>query len=99
MVVAKDTLIQPEDLGLSAGAIRPEAYDPSLTLDEVERRHITAVLQHSGGNVTQAARTLAIDRVTLYNKIRKYGLRRGDDDGFNGGPVSAPACGGLHHNA
>ena len=83
MVIAKDKLIQTEDLGLSAGAIRLEAYDPSLTLDEVERRHITTVLQHSGGNVTQAARTLAIDRVTLYNKIRKYGLRRGDDDGFN----------------
>jgi transcriptional regulator with PAS, ATPase and Fis domain len=84
MVIAKDKLIQPEDLGLSGSSIRPEAYDPSLTLDEVERRHITAVLQHTGGNVTQAARTLAIDRVTLYNKIRKYGLRRGDDDGFNG---------------
>jgi transcriptional regulator with PAS, ATPase and Fis domain len=84
MVVAKDKLVQPEDLGLGGPGIRPEAYDPTLTLDEVERRHITAVLQHSGGNVTQAARTLAIDRVTLYNKIRKYGLRRGDDDGFNG---------------
>ena len=84
MVVAKDKLIQPDDLGLTASGITPEAYDPGLTLDEVERRHITAVLQHTGGNVTQAARTLAIDRVTLYNKIRKYGLRRGDDDGFNG---------------
>ena len=84
MVIAKGTLIQPEDLGLSASGARPEAYDPSLTLDEVERRHITAVLQHAGGNVTQAARTLAIDRVTLYNKIKKYGLRRGDDDAFNG---------------
>ena len=84
MVVAKDKLVQPEDLGLTASGVRTEAYDPNLTLDEVERRHITAVLQHAGGNVTQAARTLAIDRVTLYNKIRKYGLRRGDDDGFNG---------------
>jgi DNA-binding NtrC family response regulator len=85
MVVAKDTLIQPGDLGLSAPGIKPESHDPTLTLDEVERRHITLVLQHAGGNVTQAARTLDIDRVTLYNKIRKYGLRRGDDDGFNGG--------------
>ena len=84
MVVAKDKLIQPDDLGLAAAGIRPEASDPTLTLDEVERRHITAVLQHMGGNVTQAARTLAIDRVTLYNKIRKYGLRRDEDDGFSG---------------
>jgi two-component system, NtrC family, response regulator AtoC len=84
MVVARDKLIQPEDLGLAAAGLRTESSDPSLTLDEVERRHITAVLQHTGGNVTQAARTLAIDRVTLYNKIKKYGLRRGEDDGFNG---------------
>jgi transcriptional regulator with PAS, ATPase and Fis domain len=82
MVVAKDKFIQPEDLGLSGSGIRAETLDPSLTLDEVERRHITAVLHHTGGNVTQAARTLDIDRVTLYNKIRKYGLRRNDEDGF-----------------
>jgi transcriptional regulator of acetoin/glycerol metabolism len=29
--------------------------------------------------VSQAARLLNIDRVTLYNKIRKYGLRRGEE--------------------
>ena len=84
MVIAKDKLVQPDDLGLSGNGIRPDAFDPSLSLDEVERRHITAVLHHTGGNVTQAARTLAIDRVTLYNKIRKYGLRRGEDDEFEG---------------
>jgi DNA-binding NtrC family response regulator len=84
MVVAKDKLVQPDDLGLSGPGTRPGAFDPSLSLDDVERRHITAVLHHTGGNVTQAARTLAIDRVTLYNKIRKYGLRRGEDDEFEG---------------
>jgi len=84
MVIAKDTLVQPDDLGLSGPGIRPDTLDPGLTLDEVERRHITAVLHHTGGNVTQAARTLAIDRVTLYNKIRKYGLRRGEGDEFEG---------------
>jgi DNA-binding NtrC family response regulator len=84
MVVAKDRLVQPDDLGLAGPGIRPDAFDPGLTLDQVERRHITAVLHHSGGNVTQAARTLAIDRVTLYNKIRKYGLRRGEGDEFEG---------------
>jgi DNA-binding NtrC family response regulator len=82
MVVAKGSLIQPEDLGLVSSGLYAEPTDTGLTLDAVERRHITAVLQHAGGNVTQAARTLAIDRVTLYNKIKKYGLRRGDDDAF-----------------
>ncbi|MEI6667840.1 MAG: sigma-54 dependent transcriptional regulator [Acidobacteriota bacterium] len=78
MVVASGSLIMPEDLGLDAGPPRHQQSDVTLSLDEVERRHITAVLQHVGGNVTHAARTLDIDRVTLYNKIRKYGLRRGE---------------------
>jgi DNA-binding NtrC family response regulator len=47
----------------------------------VERRHVAAVLAHTGGNVSQSARILGIDRVTLYNKMRKYGLRRdGEED-------------------
>jgi len=76
MVVAKGSLIMAEDLGLDAGAPRQAPVDVTLSLDEVEHRHIAAVLHHGGGNVTQAARTLGIDRVTLYNKIKKYGLRR-----------------------
>ncbi|MCX6539330.1 MAG: sigma-54 dependent transcriptional regulator [Acidobacteria bacterium] len=76
MVVAKGSLIMPEDLGLDAGTPRQGPIDVTLSLDEVEHRHIAAVLHHGGGNVTQAARTLGIDRVTLYNKIKKYGLRR-----------------------
>jgi two-component system, NtrC family, response regulator AtoC len=84
LVVAKGSLVQPDDLGLTVSAMRSDAFDTSLSLEEVERRHITAVLQGSGGNVTQAARTLAIDRVTLYNKIKKYGLRRDEEDGTFG---------------
>jgi len=84
LVVAKSPMIQPDDLGLTVSGLRADAFDTSLTLEEVERRHITAVLQASGGNVTQAARTLDIDRVTLYNKIKKYGLKRGEEDGTFG---------------
>jgi transcriptional regulator of acetoin/glycerol metabolism len=46
------------------------------TLAEVERRHIGRVLDESGWNVLRAARLLGIDRVTLYNKIKKYGFTR-----------------------
>ncbi len=42
----------------------------------MERAHVQRVLDLHEGNVTRAARDLGIDRVTLYNKIRKYGLRR-----------------------
>lgn len=80
VVVCQGPHLVPEDLGLVPAATRHEPFDTSLTLDEVERRHVAAVLHHVGGNVTQAAKILDIDRVTLYNKIRKYGLRRHDEE-------------------
>jgi two-component system response regulator HydG len=43
----------------------------ALGLAEVERRHIDRVLQSTGGNRTEAARRLGIDRVTLYRKLRR----------------------------
>jgi DNA-binding NtrC family response regulator len=45
------------------------------SLDEVERAHVEHVVKETGGNLSQAARILHIDRTTLYNKLRKYHLR------------------------
>jgi two-component system response regulator HydG len=48
--------------------------DPSdlVPLDEVERRYIMRVLQAVGGNKTLAARTLGLDRKTLYRKLERW---------------------------
>jgi len=43
-------------------------------LEEIERRYILHVLQSVAGNRTLAARTLGLDRKTLYRKLRQYGL-------------------------
>jgi two-component system, NtrC family, response regulator AtoC len=75
IVVASGQVIQAQDLGLR----RPPADDgvgSMASLDDVERHHIAHVLQESAGNISQAARTLGIDRATLYNKLRKYQLRK-----------------------
>jgi DNA-binding NtrC family response regulator len=44
-----------------------------ITLDQQERRHIAQVLRHVGGNKTQAARLLGVDRRTLYRKLVRNG--------------------------
>ena len=76
-VIAKSPVIGVAELGLAA----PPRAAPTLvlsSLDEVEKRHIAFVLEQFEGKVAPAARVLGIDRATLYNKIKKYGLRRDD---------------------
>lgn len=45
--------------------------EPFVPLDEVERMYILAVLSATGGNKTEAARILGIERKTLARKIRR----------------------------
>lgn len=45
------------------------------SLDDLEKSHIRNILIKYGWNISKAARALKVDRVTLYNKIAKYGLK------------------------
>ncbi len=49
--------------------------DPTelVPMEEVERRYILHVLESVDGNKTLAARTLGLDRKTLYRKLRSFG--------------------------
>ncbi|MEA2627055.1 MAG: hypothetical protein QOD06_3100 [Candidatus Binatota bacterium] len=40
-----------------------------------EARYISEVLRQSEGNVSRAARALGLSRVTLYKRLREYGIR------------------------
>jgi DNA-binding NtrC family response regulator len=75
MVIGQEPAIEPGDLPLhveSGGGTEPAAR----SLAAVEKEHIERVLQELDGNVTRAAKTLGIDRATLYNKLKRYGIRR-----------------------
>jgi DNA-binding NtrC family response regulator len=45
-----------------------------LSLEEIERQHIARILATEGGNISNTAKVLGINRTTLYHKIKKYGL-------------------------
>lgn len=45
------------------------------SLEELEASHITRILEKYSWNISAAAKALRVDRVTLYNKIRKYDIR------------------------
>jgi two-component system response regulator HydG len=54
--------------------------DPTdlVPLEEVEKRYILRVLEAHGGNRTEAAKTLGLDRKTLYRKLLRWGVASGD---------------------
>lgn len=47
-----------------------------LSLGEIERKHILEVLSRNNWNIMKSCKVLGINRVTLYNKIKKYGLKK-----------------------
>jgi DNA-binding NtrC family response regulator len=51
-----------------------ESEDDLVSLDEAEKRHIIAVLRATGGNQTQAAYILGIERKTLARKIKRLDI-------------------------
>ncbi|MBI3950452.1 MAG: sigma-54-dependent Fis family transcriptional regulator [Acidobacteria bacterium] len=73
VLVCKTKEIQPVDLPFHVN--NGKEPTPGKSLADVERYHIKRMLQETGWNISQAARLLGIDRVTLYNKIKKYQLK------------------------
>jgi DNA-binding NtrC family response regulator len=51
-----------------------------VTLDELEKAHILAVLESTSGARKQTSEILGINASTLYRKLKKYGLQDMDDD-------------------
>ena len=46
------------------------------SLDDLERKHISGILDKYKWNISRAAKALNVDRATLYNKIKKYDLKK-----------------------
>ena len=63
----------PQSIVSPENRISMDEYDPSLTLYELEKRHIIKALNYFEGNKTQAANALGITIKTLYNKLHEYG--------------------------
>ncbi len=62
---------------LQHSTIAPDADSVRLrarSLKEVERETIINALRATNGNKVEAARALQIDRTTLYNKMKRYGI-------------------------
>jgi len=82
VLLARGGVIRSIDLAEAAQAPRlspadsasEDRYPPTLSLREVEERHIRQVLMHTEGHLGDAARILGVHRNTMTVKVREYGI-------------------------
>ncbi len=74
MVLAQSSSIRATDLPFQNSTKLEMPKDD--TLEAIERVHIESILDSAKWNITRSAEILDIDRVTLYNKIAKYGFKK-----------------------
>ncbi|MCJ7553503.1 MAG: sigma-54 dependent transcriptional regulator [Ignavibacteriaceae bacterium] len=76
MVVGKTSSIIVDDLPFHVSSNNFELNDDEKSLSSMEKKYIFNILNENSWNISKTALILKIDRVTLYSKISKYGLRK-----------------------
>ena len=80
VALATGDTLGPEHLPDDLRELRVQTYrqEPGalLTLEAQEADYIQWVLTQTGGNRTRAAEILGIDRVSLWRRLKRYGLER-----------------------
>ena len=75
VVVGKGDTIKVDDLPFHVSSSQSATGNGDNSMTAMEKKHISRVLNENNWNISKSALALEIDRVTLYNKINKYGLR------------------------
>ncbi|TWH81510.1 sigma-54 interaction domain-containing protein [Sedimentibacter saalensis] len=73
--IAKDNIILPEHMQNKISKVNIKIKEnPLMSIREAEAVAVVKALEHTGGNITQAAKILGIGRNTLYGKMKEYDL-------------------------
>lgn len=75
IVVGNGKEIKVRDLPLNRDTVAMSSIE---SLDDLEKKHISMILNKYEWNISRASKALQIDRVTLYNKIRKFDLKQSE---------------------
>jgi DNA-binding NtrC family response regulator len=74
IVIGNGKKITMKDLPIGKEVSTP-AFE---SLEDLEKNHISHILGKYNWNISAAAKALKVDRVTLYNKIKKYDLNQNE---------------------
>jgi DNA-binding NtrC family response regulator len=73
IVVGNGKKITLKDLPIG----KTESTPSFESLGDIEKNHVEQILNKYNWNISATAKALKVDRVTLYNKIKKYNLKQG----------------------
>jgi two-component system response regulator AtoC/two-component system response regulator HupR/HoxA len=65
---------KPEQAPAAHSAEPAPPSDLATRLEDIERRELIAALERSGGNKAEVARSLGIQRTTLYYRLKRLGI-------------------------
>jgi two-component system response regulator HydG len=76
-VTCQETMIQPNHFPPAVHQAQPLAVNNRpgpLNRKEIQKKELIEALQSAGGNQSRAADILGISRVTVWNRMKKYGI-------------------------
>jgi DNA-binding NtrC family response regulator len=76
VVVGKERDVRPEDLPFRRSD--DPNFIPQNALKDIEKAHIKKMLDNNQWNIAKSSKILGIDRTTLYNKIKRYNIKKSD---------------------
>jgi transcriptional regulator with PAS, ATPase and Fis domain len=76
-VTCQELLIQPHHFPPTINSAQPSVKNtenPSLHRTEMKKKQLIEALESTGGNQSRAAEILGISRVTVWNRMKRYGI-------------------------
>ncbi len=77
-VTCNGTVIEPQHLPpdvFQNNSRLSQQQNIALDLDEIQKNRLIDALKQTGGNQTQAGRLLGVSRITVWNRMKKYGIK------------------------
>jgi two-component system response regulator HydG len=78
-VTCQDSMIRPEHLPPNLQVAKPTAPPPSgghsFNREEIKRIELIEALEEADGNQSKAAERLGVTRVTVWNRMRRFGIQ------------------------
>ena len=76
-VTCQELVIQPYHFPPTVNSAQPSVKNtktPPLNRADMKKKQLIEALESAGGNQSRAAEMLGISRVTVWNRMKKYGI-------------------------